>query len=248
MNDDYNESQGLLGGKGFYIALLLCVSIIVVSAWMIVQNQSEEEEANALAEVTTTPYEIPVGLLQEEPEPTAVLQQEEPDVEEVSLPEVTEVPVQEVVTTEEPAVVETVHQTVSTYLWPVYGEIKMPYSVEALTYNETMGDWRTHDGIDILAQEGTDVHAACSGTVLEVYDDDLYGTTVVIDNGSGLMSYYANLSDVVIVGEGDQLMTGDVIGTVGSTAICESMEPTHLHFAMSLNGDSVSPLEYLPEL
>ena len=247
MNDEYNE-HGLLGGKGFYIALLLCVSIIAVSAWMIFRNQSKDDQADALAEVTVTPYEIPVNQIEDEPEPTVVLQVEEPDVVGIIDPAPVDEPVQEVTVQEEPAVVETVNQTVSTYLWPVYGDIKMPYSMEALTYNVTMGDWRTHDGIDILAQEGSEVHAACAGTVIEVYDDDLYGTTVVIDNGNGLMSYYANLGDEPIVNTGDRLLTGDVIGTVGSTAICESAEPTHLHFAMSLNENSVNPLDYLPAL
>ena len=247
MNDEYNE-QGLLGGKGFYIALLLCVSIIAVSAWMIFRNQSKDDQADALAEVTVTPYEIPVNQIEDEPEPTVVLQVEEPDVVGIIDPAPVDEPVQEVTVQEEPAVVETVNQTVSTYLWPVYGDIKMPYSMEALTYNVTMGDWRTHDGIDILAQEGSEVHAACAGTVIEVYDDDLYGTTVVIDNGNGLMSYYANLGDEPIVNTGDRLLTGDVSGTVGSTAICESAEPTHLHFAMSLNENSVNPLDYLPAL
>ena len=54
MNDEYNE-QGLLGGKGFYIALLLCVSIIAVSAWMIFRNQSKDDQADALAEIGIVP-------------------------------------------------------------------------------------------------------------------------------------------------------------------------------------------------
>ena len=59
MNQDYNESGGLLGGKGFYIALMLCVSVIALSAWMIVSG-NRDSEAEEIS-VTVTPalqYEV----------------------------------------------------------------------------------------------------------------------------------------------------------------------------------------------
>ena len=63
----------------------------------------------------------------------------------------------------------------------------------ALAYDETMSDWRTHDGIDIEAKYGTVVSAMASGTVTKVYYDDLYGTTVVTEREDGLRCTYANL-------------------------------------------------------
>lgn len=38
---------------------------------------------------------------------------------------------------------------------PLVGEEVAAFSVDELTYNETLGDWRTHDGIDIAAEVGT---------------------------------------------------------------------------------------------
>ena len=124
----------------------------------------------------------------------------------------------------------------------------MEYSMDALVYNETMGDWRTHDGMDIAAQAGEYVRAAAQGTVTDVYEDVLYGTTVVIDHGAGLVSYYANLQAQPVVKPGDALLAGDVIGSVGETALCESAQQPHLHFAMSLHDASVDPKEYMPVL
>ena len=39
---------------------------------------------------------------------------------------------------------------------------------------------------------------------------------------------------------------GDVIGAVGATALCESGQGTHLHFAIYVDGSCVDPLIYLP--
>lgn len=43
------------------------------------------------------------------------------------------------------------------------------------------------------------------------------------------------------------MRTGDVIGSLGKTAIAESGEASHLHLSMTKDGVSVDPLEYLPK-
>lgn len=251
MNDEYNESESFLGGKGFYIALMLCVSIIVVSAWMLVNN-SGEEEADALADVTVTPYVQQEVIEWKEPDAdpvqTEVIESTAPDVVEVIVPEPTAEPVQDVYVPVEEVIEETVNLEELSYVWPVIGEVELPYSMDRLVFNVTMDDWRTHDGIDIAAQAGEYVRAAAAGTVVDVYDDVLYGTTVVIDHGAGLVSYYANLQEVPVVRTGDEVLAGDTIGAVGTTALCETSELPHLHFAMSLDNESVDPAEYMPVL
>jgi len=249
MNDEYNESESFLGGKGFYIALMLCVSIIAVSAWMLVNN-SKEEEADALAETTSTPYVHQQVIEWSEPEPdhVEVIVPTTPEVTAVIEPEPADEPVQEVYVPVDEDTAPVVNLEKLSYIWPVIGEVELPYSMDALVFNVTMEDWRTHDGIDIAAQAGSYVRAAAAGTVADVYQDELYGTTVVIEHGAGLVSYYANLQEVPVVRTGDSVLAGDTIGAVGSTALCESAEPPHLHFAMSLNNESVNPADYMPVL
>ena len=98
----------------------------------------------------------------------------------------------------------------------------------------------------LAADLGTQVKATADGVVAGVYDDDLFGTTVVIAHGGGLQSVYANLAALPTVKEGDAVVAGQVIGAVGDTALGETGEVTHLHFAMSLDGESVDPGDYLP--
>ena len=134
-----------------------------------------------------------------------------------------------------------------TFIWPLAGNVVSQFSNEELVYSKTMADWRTHNGVDISAQIGTKVMAAADGTVKDVYTDDLYGTTVVVDHGDGLLSIYSNLASVPTVVAGDYVSMGLVIGAVGDTALAEASETQHLHFEMQKDGAAVNPADYLPE-
>jgi murein DD-endopeptidase MepM/ murein hydrolase activator NlpD len=129
----------------------------------------------------------------------------------------------------------------------VNGPVLVPHSVEALAYDETMDDWRTHAGMDIGVELGCRVLATANGTVTAVYEDDLMGTTVEIDHGNGLVSIYSNLDTMPAVKVGDKVTTGTLIGAVGNTAAAERGRAPHLHFAMLKNNKTVNPENYLPE-
>ena len=127
------------------------------------------------------------------------------------------------------------------------GKVSQAFSGNTLVYNPTLGDWRTHSGVDIAASVGTNVLAISAGTVQGVYDDDLMGTCVVVDHGDGLTSTYCNLSAKPTVSEGNTVSTGTVLGVVGETAIAESSRPSHLHLEMAQDGKAVDPVSYLPQ-
>ena len=218
------QVEQILVGRGFYIVMILCAAIIGVSIWSLFKTPAkpvpdESEFDEVLSEVAPVEYEQP-----EEPIPAA-------DEEETASDEES---IMEAASDIEP-------------VWPVEGEIQRDYSMDTLQYDQTMADWRTHDGVDLSADIGTKVTAALPGTVLRVFTDDLYGTTVVIDHGDGLVISYANLEQIPTVYEGDTVSAGDVIGSVGDSAKCESSQSAHLHLSAELNGESVSPLEYLPK-
>ncbi len=133
------------------------------------------------------------------------------------------------------------------FTWPVNGAVIADYSVEALAYSETMGDWRTHDGMDLAVSLGTKVIATAAGTVSKVFEDPFMGTTVEIDHGKGLVSQYANLAAVPDTTAVCVLVDKEEIGSVGATAAAENAVQPHLHFAMYQDGNPVSPHDYLPE-
>ena len=86
-----------------------------------------------------------------------------------------------------------------------------------------------------------------AGTVSEVYEDGLMGTTVVLDHGNGLITTYCNLAGSPAVQAGQTVEAGEIIGAVGGSAIAESSLEPHLHLEASLNGQVVDPREYLPQ-
>lgn len=128
---------------------------------------------------------------------------------------------------------------------PVNGEILNPFSNGELVKSETLGVWKTHDGVDIKADVGTPVKAMNKGKVTKVWEDPLWGSSVTIDHGNGLVGYYYSLSNAVNVSEGDTVNSGDVIGAVGDTAECEAAELSHLHFGLKKSGEWIDPIEFI---
>ena len=227
--------EGFLMGKGFYIVLFLCAAVIGLSAWMMTAGNEtmEERDGNLGTRVETVLVTPDVQA---------------PKIEVMAVPEPTPAPVIEEV--EEPAAAvwaeEEILPDMSETVWPVEGELERLYDVDHLHYDVTMRDWRTHDGLDILAPLGQTVCAAMPGVVRYVQDDSFYGTFVTVDRGDGTCAVYANLASMPAVSVGDRVQAGDVIGAVGTTALCEIGQGTHLHFAVYLDGESVDPLDYLP--
>ena len=127
---------------------------------------------------------------------------------------------------------------------PLDGTTVTVFSMNELLYDETMGDWRTHDGLDIQATDGDAVKTAAGGTVQTVTRDELMGTTVTIAHSGGYVTYYSSLRSDPPISEGQQVFAGDIIGYVGTAAAEADMGP-HLHFAVSRDGTLIDPQEYV---
>lgn len=243
--------NAFFAGKGFYIVLLLCAVLVGASFWLVgrgsradvERNPVKETDITASAQETAPPQgSIPVMNTDEDehlPLGTGVL----PAAAGEELPEAQAPAVQE----ELPEIPAAVTVSEPVFIRPASGTLLRGYSAEALSYDRTMADWRVHRGWDIACAAGEPVLAVSGGTVTAVYEDDLLGTVVEIDHGGDVVSMYANLDVSPAVGVGQTVSCGDTIGTVGATALAESGEEAHLHFAMRRGGSSVDPGEYVPE-
>ena len=134
------------------------------------------------------------------------------------------------------------------YVAPLVGSVAKGHSTEVPVFSNTLNEWRVHTGIDISAEEGSEVYAVSDGTVSAVFADPFHGRTVEITHSAGIVSVYSNLSaDGIAVNVGDSVASGDKIGVVGDTSLTELADEPHLHFEMKLNGVSVNPLDYISE-
>lgn len=132
-------------------------------------------------------------------------------------------------------------QSVTNLMSPVKGEIITEFAKDRLIYSETLEEWRGHSGIDIKSNVGNKVIAVLNGTVSKVYEDSLWGKTIVIDHGEGLYTKYCNLGTLEMVKEGLGVKQGDYIATVGKTAHIELLMDEHLHFEVINNQKTVDP-------
>ena len=156
----------MFGGRGYYIALALCLAAVGTIGYFALRERP-----------VTVKQQEPAPTLDIQPAPTQPVVKPAPVVipEPEPQPEINE-----------PA--ELLPQVVS----PLDGTTVTVFSMTELLYDTTMADWRTHDGIDVQAEEGAAVKTAAGGTVQSVTDDELMGTTVVIDHEGGYTTRYSS--------------------------------------------------------
>lgn len=97
-----------------------------------------------------------------------------------------------------------------------------------------------HLGYDLASLEHAPVEAANSGIVKFAGALGIYGNTIIIDHGLGLMSLYGHLS-TLLVKEGQSVRKGKLIAKTGSTGLAGG---DHLHFGILMNGYEVTPLPW----
>ena len=128
--------------------------------------------------------------------------------------------------------------------WPVRGEVIMDDSMDKTIYYPTLQEYKCNPSILIQSEEGTDVAAAFSGTVADVYHDAQLGTVLEMSLGNGYEAYYGQLENVDVA-VGDTVRQGQIIGTVSTPTRFYSIEGSHLNFRVTRDGEPVDPLDYL---
>ena len=123
-------------------------------------------------------------------------------------------------------------------LWPVNGLLSSSFGGRSDPFS---GEGAFHTGIDLVAPSGTAVHATADGVVTTAAWSGAYGKLVIISHGNGLDTYYAHLSQFLIV-PGQEVRRGEVIALSGGTGRATG---PHMHYEVRLHGTPVNPYKYL---
>ncbi len=258
MHFEKNKKKGT-GSKGFYLALGICLIAIGVAAFTTYNNlfgvvesnksttskiQAEQPKNNTESQTNNKPetsqssmtsqssenYNNKSDRQETEQTAVAVAKEEENDNQDENNQN------QEQQQTNEPGLC----------IYPASKTVTKDFSANELAYSVTMNDWRIHNGTDFAAEKGSIVKAITDGTVKEINDDQTLGKTIVISHNGGFQAYYCGLGETTLVNPGDQVTTGQEIGSVKSVP-CEVLEQDHLHLCIKKDGAFINPLDILEQ-
>jgi murein DD-endopeptidase MepM/ murein hydrolase activator NlpD len=118
--------------------------------------------------------------------------------------------------------------------------VNSPFGPRAL--NEENRGGRIHEGVDIAAPRGTQIHAACNGEVARTGLSPSYGNFVEVKHLGGISTFYAHMSRTAGLKVGEPVQAGEVIGFVGATG--DATGP-HLHFEVRKDGHHFDPALFM---
>lgn len=238
--ENKNKFSSMWKGKGFYIALGVCVFAAVASSALAINRMIGGLQTENPGSSLSTESEVldpwdqgeEVGKNEEDlpVEQTPSSSSQSGDSSSSASGDASATPQESVdgQTAQEPS-----------FNLPVAGRIVAPYSGDELVYNQTLADWRTHNGIDIAADSGTAVTAAMAGEVTFVGEDGSWGQVVEITSGE-LMLRYCGFAASPAVEVGDQVAQGQQLGTLGEVP-AELAEAPHLHLEATRSGAWIDP-------
>ncbi len=104
------------------------------------------------------------------------------------------------------------------------------------------GTYMQNSGVDYTSDNSFDVISILDGTVINVYENEILGTSIEIRHNNDLISVYQSLSDVTVK-EGDNVIQGQILAKSGLSNINKELN-NHLHFELYYKGTIVNPEEY----
>ena len=125
--------------------------------------------------------------------------------------------------------------------YPTNNVILKEFSDGKPVYSKTMGDWRSHQGVDFKCDTGSIVKAITSGIVKDIYEDSALGVTIVIEHDTKFTAYYSGLSKETMVKKGEKVKSGQDIGSVDKVP-CEILEEPHLHLMIYKEDKIIDPI------
>ena len=125
---------------------------------------------------------------------------------------------------------------------PLTGTGEMSWPVDGGWISDPFISDRNHKGLDIAANEGSEIYSAQEGTVVAAgWNSGGYGNVVMIEHDNGYATVYAHMLYVYAV-EGQYVSRGQLIGFVGTTG---DSTGNHCHFEVRYQGVCLDPTTFL---
>ena len=228
---------------GFYISLALCLTAVAGAAWTTygsigdqsgyTDELSDTEEIDAANEVSGESYErsVPAEDSSRDESRTA---ESKKDTSQVSVSSAQEASAGKADTVPVSGQPERAVNPAGN------GEIIKEFSVKDPLMSKTMGDWRTHSGIDVRADSGTPVKAMYDGKVTKLTEDPLLGNIIQIEHDGGYEAWYCGVTDTPNTSEGAIVKAGETIGFIGVIP-SEQKDESHLHLEVKYEDHEIDP-------
>ena len=249
------QIKKFLRSRGFTLALLAClVAAAAAGVWAV---RTVRDELKKSYDDLTTPQEEPA------PEPQLTLDPQEDDVWQQPVTDAAESaanvpkPASSASSSgaqsgsglvHEPSALQGASSPASSSAapastQPVSGRVLNGYSGDELVYNKTLGDWRTHNGIDYACAKDAAVQSPTAGTVVLAGSDGSWGPTVAIKDSAGRVWRLCGVASPAVK-EGETVSAGQTLGKVGSVS-CECAEESHIHLEVKQDDSYIDPAKLM---
>ena len=215
--------DGTINRAAVVTTLILIVAVIVIVSVTVASNRSKQNE---LPKTTQKPTETQAVEPNRDTPPQTEDQNPTPSTPSTN-----------------------VEDKLPSFTLPVNGALSKKHDPEQQVFSQTMNDYRVHLGLDIVTAENAPVYASADGTVSRIWKDTLMGYCIAVKHSGDCYTIYKNLSEELPTGirEGATVRAGQLLATVGNSAMVEIGDEPHLHFEMTVGDLMVNPLEYFDD-
>lgn len=249
-----NQNEGSRDNRRYFLVLLGCVALVVAVGAMFWQPQfadtetlskyeydTDEDIISASDAVDDVPTEDDSGELTDDYSYTIDDDDNDDaeDVEEADDEDVSDDTASEDTAETSSADDSVPKESVKFVLPMTKARVSRAYSVDTLSYDETMEDWRVHAATDYSGETGDAVKAVSDGTVIETGENVLYGKYIVINHAGDIQSKYAGI-DGICVAEGDSVTVGQQLAELGEPMPAEAKQGVHLHLEVVQKKNSIN--------
>lgn len=247
------QIRKFLRSRGFALALIACLLAAAAAGVWAVRTVRDELEKN-LTDLTR-----PGSQTQPEPESDWTTQEDEPwqDIPQQAANSVANVPQPASSapsissgaqsgsgSVSEPSALRTESTPAASSAAPASaplfpGRIINAFSGDELVYSKTLGDWRTHNGVDYACEQGSEVCAPAAGRVISAETDGSWGSVIVIEDSASRQWRVCGVNKPTVQPD-EMVVVGQSLGTAGSIG-AECAEENHIHLEVLQNGQYLDP-------